>query len=1328
MPEPGDQKKSIEAALNEFASSSLVDASRQLFSTLGYQSRRRGSIKTVKQFREFLDPQEKLTDRECSALDRLKSLHLLFQLTDADLASQNDLFDDKSAIQETKIESYLFFAAELPPGQYTRTELATLVRAVNKPLPMPALLLFRYGDKISIGMIHRRLHKRDQSKDVLEKVTLIKDIAFADPIRAHIEILNDFSLSKLDADFNVSNFVLLHEAWQNRLGSYALSNTFYREIADWYFWAHRQVAEGVIRLPQHCDTDQEQSIFLIRLLTRVIFCWFLVEKRLIPTELFRVHRLKGLLKIFSPSRDHKIPDTAPTYYRAVLQNLFFGTLNMPTAQRAFRGKKQPGERYDKNYGITNLWRYEDAFRKADDWIKIAKGIPFLNGGLFDCLDDKSGKKTDNTILDGFSDREDFGCHLPNDLFFGPKRKVDLSEDYHEEDKKTARSKRAEVRGLIEILSRYKFTIEENTPLEEEIALDPELLGKVFENLLASYNEDTGTIARKALGAFYTPREIVSYMVDEALKSYLSSQVPRCKGALEDLFSNNATLKEIKPDTRNALIAAIGRVKILDPACGSGAFPMGALHRLVDLLQKLDRNNESWKRDRLAEARRYRLLLEETGAAKNEIAACDVRIADIERSFDTRFHAFDFARKLYLIENCIFGVDIQPIATQIAKLRFFIALIVDQKVDPTAPDLGVRPLPNLETRIVAADTLIPLPDVKETQTTFFEFDHVAYEEHLKLKNQLGRIRHEHFNAKDPREKRHWRDEDYRVRHALRDILTRVGIPADAASAMAEWDPYDQNDFARFFDSEWMFGLPVGKVRIQAIASGTVLGNFTFVNDLPGQTELVSAQQEIESGFDIVIGNPPYVRMEQIKHLKPLFSEIYSCFSGRADLYVYFYERSLTLLRQGGVLSFISSDTFLNRDFGEKLRVFLTENTSIEILIDFGETGVFTAFTEPCIILVRRGGDPNPKVRVLKWDESESVQNVRAKIESKLFVLPQSHFGSTPWRIESPRINDVIGRLERSGATIGSITNHRILYGVKTGLNDAFVIDEATRKELIRKDKNSKELIKPFLRGRDIGRWVITPTSAWLIYVPRGTDISRFKAIEQHLRQYKKALEGRATKQEWYELQQAQFAYYEDFCRPKIVFQDIARSYGMAWDDAGHFLANTCYFIPGKFKWLLGVLMSAPMRFYVHKVLGADEGGFIRLFSGQVDHFPVPNFTKSQSAQLEGLTDYLLWLNRHFVLHTDLQTARDATIRAYWEQVLNGLMYELYFPEEIHGAGLRLSDLVGQARLPNIDSIQEPDRLLTLRTLFETLYDGNHPLRIGLAKLQTLDTVRIIEGKA
>ena len=284
MAAPTDQRKSIAAALKAFESQRLPDASRQFFAALGYESDRSIPIATPRQFREQLDPHAKLTAGEREALDKVNSLHLLFQLTNAELDVPGDMFDDPKAIHATKIESYLFFTAELPPGHYTRTALSTLVRAVNKPLPMPALVLLLHGDTVSLGIIQRRLHKRDQTRDVLEKVTLIKDISFADPIRAHLDILNDFVLSNLDSDFGVSNFVRLHEAWQKRLDSYPLSNNFYREIADWYFWAHHQIEDRTIRLPRHCDTEQEKSLFLIRLLTRVIFCWFLVEKRLIPTR------------------------------------------------------------------------------------------------------------------------------------------------------------------------------------------------------------------------------------------------------------------------------------------------------------------------------------------------------------------------------------------------------------------------------------------------------------------------------------------------------------------------------------------------------------------------------------------------------------------------------------------------------------------------------------------------------------------------------------------------------------------------------------------------------------------------------------------------------------------------------------------------------------------------------------------------------------------------------------------------------------------------------------------------------------------------------------
>jgi len=447
-----DLRQPISAALQDFETYPFPEAATRLFGTLGYKSDRTLPIASVADFCREWDQGHILTPRERQALDQLTSLHFLFQLTDTELTLQRDLLDQGNAVDNTRIHSYLFFAAELPAGQYTRTFLSGIARAINKPLAMPALVLFRHGDSVSLAIIHRRLNKRQADRDVLEKATLIKDVRFIDPIRAHLEILNDFGFANLDEDYSIHNFVSLHNAWQKRLDTFALNERFYREIADWYFWAQHLIAGGKIVPPPQVDTDPERSLFLIRMLTRLIFCWFLQEKRLLPGDLFREHRLKALLKDFGPDD--------PSFYRAILQNLFFATLNQPQQDeqgnpiREFRERTASG-RFDPNRGITNLWRYKDYFKDSSVWPTLTAAIPFLNGGLFDCLDRKYQKaeNTPNVLLDGFSDNPAESTHLPNDLFFGPERNVDLSTDYGEQDKRTARSKKAKVRGLIHILSR-----------------------------------------------------------------------------------------------------------------------------------------------------------------------------------------------------------------------------------------------------------------------------------------------------------------------------------------------------------------------------------------------------------------------------------------------------------------------------------------------------------------------------------------------------------------------------------------------------------------------------------------------------------------------------------------------------------------------------------------------------------------------------------------------------------------------------------------------------------------------------------------------------------
>ncbi len=404
-----------------------------------------------------------------------------------------------------------------------------------------------------------------------------------------------------------------------------------------------------------------------------------------PEKLFYEAEVSRILKDFKKKKDSN------SYYRAILQNLFFGTLNQKMTDRRFA--EDSNGFVKKDHGVKMLFRYKDLFAiNEKEALSLFKEVPFLNGGLFDCLDKEDDDKK-VLYIDGFSRNPQKQADVPDYLFFSNEQDVDLNETYG------TRNKRYKAKGFIDILFSYKFTITENTPIEEEVALDPELLGKVFENLLASYNPETQTTARKQTGSFYTPREIVNYMVDESLKAYfkqaltdkLKIKPEDAETGLEILFAYTEREHAFTAKETKVLIEAIDNCKILDPACGSGAFPMGILHKLVHILHKLDPQNEQWKDRQIQKA-----------YAIDDVTIREQLIEGIEAAFE--HNELDYGRKLFLIENCIYGVDIQPIAVQIAKLRFFISLVVDQKKHKGEDNFGIRSLPNLETKFVAANTL------------------------------------------------------------------------------------------------------------------------------------------------------------------------------------------------------------------------------------------------------------------------------------------------------------------------------------------------------------------------------------------------------------------------------------------------------------------------------------------------------------------------------------------------------------------------------------------------------------------------------------------------
>ena len=1042
----------IQRALNQFTDGNLAANATHFLKVLGYQSQRtlNRDANTPEAFLEDFDPDNQI-NLDKAHLSEWHTADFLFQLTADEIRQHTQetiTFNEARSVDESIYQSYLFLAIKLKGDTYSRTTLANITREINKRYAMPALLIFQHGYTLTFAIINRRPSQRDPELDVLEKVTLIKDIDVHNPHRAHLEILADLSLPALYQRREVTNFLELHQAWQQMLDTSELNRRFFKEIADWYFWAVEKVT-----FPSDVGDDEtvRNATCIIRLITRLIFVWFLKEKDLVPDALFDEADIEELLTSLDPQES--------TYYKAILQNLFFATLNqeMNTPEkpnnRKFRGEGR------QHYNITSLYRYKRHFIDPEAALRLFESIPFLNGGLFECLDrpnpepvgvisesqskssvgggechtafiplihSDSRPKTEKILrIDGFSDREDNPLSVPNELFFSEPQAVNLNAVYD------TKNRRYTVQGLIHILNRYKFTITENTPIEEEVALDPELLGQVFENLLAAYNPETGTTARKQTGSFYTPREIVNYMVDESLIAYLKTDFPPDKGGrgvdskLRHLLAYNDEPHQFTNAEVQHLITAIDTLKILDPACGSGAFPMGILHKLVFLLSKLDPRNAEWRQrqiDRVQDAIAAAEKIDDSTFRESAISELEGEIASINEAFER--NELDYGRKLYLIENCIYGVDIQPIATQIDKLRFFISLIVEQKIDDTRENRGVRPLPNLETKFVAANTLLGVEKPAQLLLRNPEID--------SKEKTLEEVRRRHFTARTPRTKDRYRKRDAELRFEISVLLQQDGFPSETTEKIANWDPYNQNASADFFDPEWMFG--------------------------------------ITEGFDVVIGNPPYVRQEKIKALKPTLKKHYACYTGAADLYVYFYERGLQLLNPSGVHTFICSNSWLDVNYGAPLQKYLLDNTAGAVICHSEAEREFESADINTIVSILQNGTPDADshIRFLTFktfigdpDIENRRERTRTYTELAQAGTRENKYAGDKWGGKYLRAPNIYWTILEKGKDkllrLGDIAEVR--RGFTTGANEFFYLDAARIQEW----DIETEFLKPVIKS-------------------------------------------------------------------------------------------------------------------------------------------------------------------------------------------------------------------------------------------------------------------------
>ncbi|MCB1159349.1 MAG: Eco57I restriction-modification methylase domain-containing protein, partial [Leptospiraceae bacterium] len=1144
--------------------------------------------------------------------------------------------------------------------------------------------------KLSLAIINRRPNKIDSSKSVFEKVTFIKDINIKSPHRAHIEILFELSFSEVQRKFEPKNFIAFHEGWQSVLSIKELNKRFYRELSDWYFWAMREVFFPEAPLEAEFGKDaidnpvvrEHNAKNLIRLLTRILFVWFVKEKGLIPEELFDKDFVQeNLIKEFLPKKFNQKTQSS-SYYRAILQNLFFATLNQDK-KREFRNPK-PGQ----HMNVTNLMRYESYFKDPQKFIELVdKTVPFMNGGLFECLDKphdslKGIKGGDKIVyIDGFSDRPDNRLMVPDHIFFGKQDHVDLSEDYGQEKGK---NKNVTVRGLIDILHSYKFTIAENTPIDEDIALDPELLGQVFENLLASYNPETKTTARKQTGSFYTPREIVDYMVDESLiahlKNSLSSIISVEKELDEKLHLLLSYLDEQPFQTdkeKDTIIKSLDDCKILDPACGSGAFPMGVLHKMVHILHKVDPKNEKWKNRQL-----------EKVEAIDDDSIRENAIEDIEEAFEN--NDLDYGRKLYLIENGMYGVDIQPIAVQISKLRFFISLIVDQHVNKKKKNFGVRPLPNLETKFVAANTLIGIKKPEE-QGHLFE-DKIIKDLEKKLKD----VRHRLFSAKTQKTKKKLRDEDKDLRETIGERLIKNGWGNDTAKQLASWDPYNQNSISPFFDSEWMF--------------------------------------DVSEGFDIVIGNPPYVQLQKDggKLAKMYANEGYETFARTGDIYSLFYEMGIWLLTEKGYLCFITSNKWMRADYGKHTRKYFAENTHPLLLIDFGQHQVFENATVDTNILLLTpvGTDCNPSLRATRIESDFKIgMNIHEYLKKN--SVPLANLSGEAWVIGNPIQMKIKQKVEAQGIKLKD-WDIQIYRGILTGYNEAFIIDGKTKDELIKKDKKNAEILKPLLRGRDIKRWTPEFADLWLIatFPSLKIKIDDYPDIKKYLLSFgKKRLEQsgetgarKKTGNKWFETQD-QIGYWKEFEKPKIVWGNLNINATFSYSDNHDFTIAPCNLLTsneGKLKYLLALLNSSMTSYLMRQIGYSREQGYLEYKKIFVEQLPIPKPSPQQEVVFETLVDCILFIYENFNKEEHYKYV------SKYESVIDALVLDLYFAEEIKKAGCYILDRA----IEKIKPFREDDTGEFKRQYIQKLYEFFIKDKVfyhGIIYRRNIDIVKAIYGE-
>lgn len=897
------------------------------------------------------------------------------------------------------------------------------------------------------------------------------------------------------------------------------------------------------------------------------------------------------------------------------------------------------------FETLNAQRIQDDFEMPDG--EIVK-IPYLNGGLFE---------NENELY--------------NSLTFKPSL----------------------FQALFDFLNSYNFTVYENSPDDHVVAVDPEMLGNIFENLL----EDN-----KDKGAFYTPKEIVQYMCQQSIIEYLATKTNIEHGKIEAFVKtkNIANTKAIEAHGE-AINHALDTVKICDPAIGSGAFPMGLLQEIFDLK-----------------------------VALHEILKLE--IVTKNTNFDDMFAEV----KANIIQNAIYGVDIENGAVDIARLRFWLSLVVDEKMPKALPnldykimqgnsllesfegfDLSVRT--DEQNRLNSAFSETELQRIKNLMYQYFNLGKTKNKNLLSISERKTEIKTEIetevlgiIEELIDEKRRNYNYEIDKIKSTL-DALNKVNVAnlSDAKKRQREQAIKNSNE------GLVTYGNLLKDLEVQAIK----IKKAHLKNERPYFLWSVYFYDVFKNGgFDIIIGNPPYIQLQRDGgKLADLYkNENFKTFERSGDIYALFYEKGFDLLKEKGVHTFITSNKWMRANYGKSLRQYLANQNAIRLL-DLGP-GVFPNATVDTNILMAKKGNSQQQLQSITINKRQALDSLS---DADFIKMPD--ISEDIWTVLSATELKIKKQIEKIGTPLKD-WDIDINYGIKTGYNDAFIISTEKRNELVAADPKSAEIIKPILRGRDIRKQYANWADLWLInshngvknnntltkkeqpYIIEPIDIKDYPIIKNHLDQYWDKLSSRSDRGDTpYNLRNC--AYLEAFDKAKIIYPETTVRRGeFYFNNEGSYIDKTCFMMTGNNLKYISILLSAKLfQYYLENQLRKLGKNSIQYSKQYLVEVPIPKLEKPKQKVFETLVDYILHL--HETKEAIDEYVPNNHIITELEKVINGCVYELYFKESIEKAKAAVLDLAMELFKPLPPDADAKTKSKMIAEVFLELQASKNPIR-------------------